>query len=297
MIAIIVNPHAGKHDKKSVVNSLKHYAEASNTPYTLLYSQRPMQIVDLAASAALSGCERLIVAGGDGSIQEAVEGLSRSNWPCPVAVIPCGTGNDLAKSLNIPTDIDEAVKVAFTGQVVPLTLGTMNEHFFANITSTGLDADITALRTKLKPIIAGPLAYLVATVLTIIRYRPTKYQLNIDGRQIEGEYALIAVANGKYYGGGMQIAPHADPTHPDFNVVAVKGLKPLKLLSLLHLVYSGKHVDTPHVEEYYGSHIKITSNNRSIAINYDGELTHSNILEAKRIEGGSSRIIVPGGGQ
>lgn len=282
MIAIIVNPLAGKRDKTQIVTSLQQQAKAQNIDYTLAYSEKPGQIVTLVAKAALVS-ERVIIAGGDGSIQEAIEGLNSVQWPCPLAIVPCGSGNDLAKSLNLPTDIDSAVDMALRGLAMPLTLGAVNDHIFANIVSTGLDADIVALRTKLKPLLAGPLAYLAATIMTIVHYRPTRYCLTIDGKIIERDYALVAVANGKYYGGGMKIAPHADPSHPEFNIVAVKALKPLKLLSLLHLVYSGRHIETPYVDEFFGSEIEIEVPGKKMSINYDGELMSADRLTARRV--------------
>lgn len=291
MIAIIVNPQAGRRDKSRLVREMQKRAQVLQIDYTLAYSDAPKKIVSLVAMAAKQ-CERLVIAGGDGSIQEAIEGLNQVNWPCPLAIIPCGSGNDLAKSLNLPTDLESAIDLAFTGTPAPLTLGTVNGHPFANIVSTGVDADIVALRTKLKPYLSGPLAYLAATIMTIVHYKPKHFELLVDGKSIEGKYALIAVANGKYYGGGMKIAPNADPTHPEFNLVAVKGLRPLKLLSLLYLVYSGRHVKTPYVEEYYGMQIEIRSKGKVMAINYDGELMAADELVAKRVLNADCKVIV-----
>lgn len=277
MITILINRTAGKGIKQEKIDALISFFNGKSLEYRIFCSEFKGHIKLLSSELAKSSTKVLVV-GGDGTIQEAIEGLISSNWPCPLAIIPAGTGNDFAKSLKIPLDFYEALSLALSLNEKKYYLGICNGKYFANVVSTGIDAAIVRNRLALKKILFGPLSYLISTIFTLMIYKPREYLIETDSSHYQGSFYLIAAGNGNFYGNGMNITPVGSPESELLNLVIVRKTNRFRLLLLLPTIYTGKHVYSSYAESTLTSYIKITFLSGEQLVNYDGELEKSNMV-------------------
>lgn len=278
MITIIINATAGKGLGKEKIEILIQVLKEHRLEYRLHYSEYHGHVKILAAEYA-SCSTKIITLGGDGTIQEAIEGLISVDWPCPLAIIPTGTGNDFAKTLKIPLDYTNALHLALSGNEKLYYLGICNSKYFANVVSTGIDAEIVKNRLLLKKVLYGPLSYLISSILTILIYKPREYMIVTDFASYKGSYYLIAVGNGNFYGNGMNVTPEGSPSSKMLNLVLVRKTNRFRLLTLLPTIYTGKHILSPYAESILTSSVKITCLTGEQLINSDGELEKGIIID------------------
>lgn len=211
---VILNPYSNRW------NSQKRWAEAetalkaAGVEFELVASQRKGQIVDLAEQAVREDCSPIIVAGGDGSIGDAANGLMRAvasgekDLP-PLGILPTGSANDIAFALGIPTDMNEAAKVIASGKTRAMDLGKMNRRYFVNNSGAGLEPYVTIKHEQIHWI-KGIARYLVAAVQAIMDKPEWQGQVQWDGGSYSGLFSLISVGNGRRTG-GFFMTPHANP--------------------------------------------------------------------------------------
>jgi diacylglycerol kinase (ATP) len=182
--------------------------------FALMVSQSKGQIVDLVELAAREGCSPIIVAGGDGSLGDAVNGLARAaaseKEPLgPMGIMPLGSANDVAYALSLPTDLTEAAQVIAKGNTRPMDLGVLNGRYFINNSGAGLEPYVTTKHEKIH-VIKGILRYLVAAVQAIMD-KPEWYgKIKWDDGEYNGPLSLVSIGNGRRTG-GFFMTPHADP--------------------------------------------------------------------------------------
>lgn len=240
---------------------------------TVLRTERSGHAVELARIAAESGTETLLVLGGDGTIRDAVEGLltAREGTPLPaLAILPGGTGNDLVRTLQIPIDLTRALDVALGAVEVELDVWNWNGTPFINVAGVGLDAAVASVVNRRPRRIKGTLGYLVAALATLPRFQPTEIALRLPDREWLGPVWLVAFGNGRCYGGGMRIAPDADPCDGLLDVVVVEAMPRWELLCQLPGLFSGKHVRHPRVHVLRAEWVEVNGMPQEVTI--DGEL-------------------------
>lgn len=230
-----------------------------------------------------SDANELIVVGGDGTLLAAVNALE--DLSMPIGIVPCGTGNDFARTHGISLQADHALKNLLHWEATKdIDVGNSNGSHFLNVASIGIDAEIVKRTHQVRKWIRGPMVYLVSSIIEILFYKPLNISLSVDGHEFDRTIELVAVANGCCYGGGMKIAPMADPADGVYNVILAKKMNRLRLICLLPKLYAGSHVGEPEVEIYSGKDILIKLES-DVTINMDGELTQGSILsinESKR---------------
>jgi diacylglycerol kinase (ATP) len=167
------------------------------------------------AAAAAGGIDRLVVAGGDGTINEALNGLAGSGLP--LAVVPLGTANVLARELGIGTRASSVAAAVLDGVPRPVTLGSVNGRRFSMMAGVGFDAHVVAnVSTRLKRAL-GKAAYAVETLRQLVDFEPRRYAALLDG--VAHDAASVLVCNGRHYGGNFVAAPEARLDRPGFEVV------------------------------------------------------------------------------
>ena len=252
---------------------LAHRAEALGLSGDALLSERPGQLGQLAAQAADAGASVVVAVGGDGTVNEIVQGLAGRDG-VELAVIPRGTGWDFVRTYGIPRDLDGAIAVARNGRARQIDLGRAaygeGQSYFANIASAGMSGAIAKRANETSKALGGKVSYAWATLTVFARWRNDEVRVSVDGEQREGRMHDVVVANGRYFGGGMMICPHAEPDDGLFDVLTIGDLTKRDLLLTLPKTYKGRHLAHPKAELLRGARVEIDAP-RPLPVELDGE--------------------------
>lgn len=265
---MIVNPASRDGATGRRIEAVAAKLRARLGSVVLETTRGPRDAERLAREAVAGGATRIIVAGGDGTASEVVTGLLAAGLGGRVALalLPLGTGGDLARTLGLPRQLDAAIEAIARGKTRALDAGTVRfraahgerDVFFLNVTSAGVSGLVTELVNAAPRPFGGSAAFLLGTVRALVRFRPAGACLRVDGRTLyEGSLCLVAVANGRYFGGGMQIAPRARPDDGLFDVVWIEGRSKAWLLRHLPKLYTGAHLAVPGVGFVRGRTIEL----------------------------------------
>jgi YegS/Rv2252/BmrU family lipid kinase len=242
--------------------------------------------------AAAAAGEVPVVLSGDGLIGAVGGALAGSKTP--MGVIPGGRGNDFARMLGIPSDAPAAVEVLAAGREREVDVGEANGQRFLCIASTGFDSDCNRLANQTR-VIRGGLVYAYSAFRTLATWRPATFTVTVDGQEHRHTGYSVAVANTRFFGGGMMVAPDAEPDDGQFDVVVINEIGKWKYISNLPKVFKGTHVGNDEVTVLRGAEVEVSAD-RSFEVYADGEpLTE---LPAKlRLLRRALRVIAPEAGR
>ena len=235
---------------------------------TVQVTEGPGHATDIARRAAARGVERLVVVGGDGTIQEAAAGLLGSGTV--LGLVPAGTGNDFSRTHRIPRDPAAALAIALGTAGRRVDVGLVNERVYVNVAGVGFDAEVAAWTKYRTSVIRGPALYVVGVLRQLLYYRPTDLTFTIDGREETARCLLLAVGNGRYYGGGMMMCPQAEPDDGLLDVVIGGDVTKLETLGLLPKVFVGKHLLHPKVRSLRAQKVAVSGGSH-LTVHADGE--------------------------
>lgn len=271
---VILNPAANRGDMQYYRELVRKQAAIHQATY--VETRWAGEAKELAQQAALAG-RPVVVVGGDGTLNEVVNGLLAVEQRVPLGIIAAGSGNDFAwNTLKLPRDPLLAVERAFTGRLLDVDAGCVNGHFFANGFSVGLDADICVATNTMRrwPLVRGAALYYLAALRQLFfgYYRCPWLEFTVDDepRHSEQRYVILAVTNGPAYGAGFYINPTADHCDGLLDVCAVDYLPIWRTLRLLPGVKQGQHVHAPEVKFYRVRSIHIKCR-RPVMLQADGE--------------------------
>lgn len=269
-VLALVNPIAGRGRAVRAYRAVHDVLARRFPRLRTAHTTRPGEATEISAQAVRQGINRIICFGGDGTLHEVTNAIATAD--VSIAVIPSGSGNDLARTLSIPTDpLAAALLAADCLGPTPIDLGTVNGSYFANVAGAGFDAEVAREKDRRFRFVPGTGGFVAAALLTLATYRNVEIKIEHDRGQVTGMARLIAVANGKYYGGGMKVAPHADPSDGLFDVVVAWDLGRLETLATIPLVYSGAHMRKPKVTSFRSRRITVDSA-VPLSIQADGEI-------------------------
>jgi diacylglycerol kinase (ATP) len=218
-----------------------------------------------ARAAVAAGLGTLVAVGGDGTVHLAVQAVAGTTTQ--LAVVPTGTGNDLAKALGVPTDVEGTVR-ALDGPAVPIDAVRVGERWFACVLGTGFDAAVNERANRMTwP--RGRRRYDLATVLELRTFTPRPVTVTVDGVSTDHRVMLVALGNGPSYGGGLRICPDADLQDGLLDVVVVGALTRRRLLRLFPRLFTGTHVTDRAVTVLRGREVTLTGGD--LAVYADGE--------------------------
>jgi len=271
---VIVNPTAGGGRALRAVPWLRERL-GPRPEARFEITRRAGDAESLAAGAAESGHDRVIVVGGDGTVQEVVNGLLAGDRRPELGIVPLGSGNDLARSVGLPADPAPAWHAAIGSNTQPLDVararnGEGAERWFASAGGIGFDAQVAAAMTDRRGWQAGRAGYLLTTLSELRRYSNRTISLTVDGASSAHDVLLVAIANGAYYGGGMRIAPEARPDDGMLDVCVVADISRLTAIRQLPNLYRGTHVHHPQVSMRTGRRVEVDGE-PSTRIHLDGE--------------------------
>lgn len=264
-IRFLLNPAAGRGVGAARLGRLRALAEREGVE--LVSSRDAAHIAEEARRAAADGVERLIVAGGDGTVHHAAQGLAGTG--CALGLLPLGTGNDLAGTLGISPDLDAAARRALDGPVRRIDLIRVDGTFCVGYAGVGFDSEVTRFANELK-LLRGPLVYFYSVVHALITFEPLPMRVVYDGGTFEGRVMFTVACNLPRFGGGMRIAPDASIDDGLLDLVIVREVSKWRLLTLFPKVYDGRHVGYPEVSIARTRKVEITLD-RAMTIYGGGE--------------------------
>jgi YegS/Rv2252/BmrU family lipid kinase len=234
----------------------------------------------LAEAACLDGCDPIVVVGGDGSVNEAVNGLLRAGGTARFGVVPVGSGNDFIKAAGIPPDWPSACERILAGRVREIDTGRCNGHYFANGVGMGFDAEV-ARASRGIGFLRGDAVYHAALLKMFVRgVRAKRVVLEDDEGRVETDITLIEVANGHYCGGAFHIAPGAVIDDGWFDVVVAAAVGRIGVLRFTPHVLAGTHLGLPIIRHHRARRVTVTCD-EGLCVHADGEIIAD---DARRIE-------------
>src|SRR5699024_8728729 len=246
---IIYNPTSGREAiRRDLVDILAVYEEAGYETSAYATTPEPNSAMMEAERAAKAGFDLLVAAGGDGTINEVVNGIAPLDERPMLAIIPAGTTNDYARALSIPReDPLAAAKVILKGKAAKMDIGQANDSYFINIAAGGSLSELTySVPSKLKSMY-GYLAYVVKGAEMLTSIKPMDIHVKYDDGEFNGKSAMFFLALTNSVGGFEQIVPDAKLDDGKFTLLIVKTTKFAEILNLITEVLKGKHVNNPNL--------------------------------------------------
>lgn len=275
-IVFIINPEAGKGKGKKLIPIIHEIIKEKNIDYQIKETSKKGDATVLAREAIKENAKKVIAVGGDGTINEVINGLITCN--IDFGIIPAGSGNDVAKLLKLPKKTEDALELAIDGKSKMIDLGRVYNRYFINIASIGLDAEIAAWTKVSKKVFSGKWAYIASILRNICTYRSIPLEIIIDGKEIKKDILLSAVGNGKYYGGGLKILPKASMDDGYFDICIVSNIPKWKLFFVFPSLFKGNHGKYNFVEFTRAKKVEIKTK-ENVKINLDGEIEEGNNFE------------------
>jgi YegS/Rv2252/BmrU family lipid kinase len=269
MLHLIINPSAGNGRGARIGAAVLQQLEQKGIAHTAATTQRPGHGSDLAREAVAAGAKTLVAIGGDGTVREVAAGLQGSG--AALGIIPAGTGNDVAKMLHLPKKPLEALDFLLAHPARPLDAGRVGDQLFVNVCGTGFDVCVLDFALKAKKYVRGMLPYLLGVLRTMLTYRPLQVRVQVDDAPPETRRLLIAaVANGRYFGGGMDVAPTSSPDDGLFDLILIDAMPRRRMPFQLPKLLNGHIMDVPGATCQRCKCVRLSAG--GMRVNVDGEI-------------------------
>jgi YegS/Rv2252/BmrU family lipid kinase len=283
LATVIVNPASAGGATGKRWPAVELLFEANKFAHDVVFTSRPGHATALTRQALRDGAASVIAVGGDGTLNEVVNGFFDEegvaiNASATLGILPSGTGGDFRKSIGMDTSPDKAVAQLVRGRTVPVDVGRVDydageRRFFINITDCGIGGEVVARvnRSRYKGGgIRGTGVFLWTSLSTLMTYPGCDATVTIDGKKITGNFRNIVIANGRYFGGGMKIAPDARIDDGLFDVVLIRGGSRVSALTGVPAIYRGTHLSRDDVDHHRGAVVRVTTSG-SVPLLFDVE--------------------------
>ena len=274
---LLINPSAGRGKAQKLNNAIVREVRSHCGDVEVLSAASVEETKLLLKKTVETGSERLIVAGGDGIVHFAIQAVAGSSTV--LGVIPIGSGNDFARALGLPSQIEAASKIALS-KPSKIDLLKVGDRWVASVLTFGFSADVNTRANHMKRP-KGPSRYTFATLFCLPKLQSRHLDLQVDGSHFHFDLTLGTVANTSDFGGGMKIAPDADPCDGISNLTLVTSLGKMELLWFFRRVFDGSHLKHPKVQTLEGKNIVIVS--EGFDIWGDGELIGVSPMEIELV--------------
>lgn len=281
---LIVNPVAGADEGEDWLPELEARLRRVFADLTVVVTTGPGHATTAAASAVESGCTHVFSAGGDGTLNEVVNGLAAHSPRSSITlgIIPLGTGNDFAAALGIPRDIGVALSLLEADDAIDVDICRLNSRYFINVSAGGFIAEVSDAASETLKTVAGQLAYILGGAQVIwtfdpfhaeITFAPDAAPLGKPGAPLRMSHDLLAfaVCNAPLIGGGRLIAPEARFDDGQVDVCLIEAMPLLEFVNVLRLVADGAHVEHERVQYVRTSALTLRFD-RALKVNTDGEV-------------------------
>jgi diacylglycerol kinase (ATP) len=273
----LVNPASDNGRTGRRWAELAHRAAHAGLDGETLFSERPGHLIELARSAVDRGARLVVAAGGDGTLNEVINGVAERD--VDLATIPLGTGMDFGRAYGIPTRFDDAVRVARDGAPRTIDAGRVRYRtwggddavrWFGNVGTVGMSGAVAQRANGMSKALGGRLTFFYALTRVFLSWENTEVNVSLDGAERSGRMHDVIVANGPWHGGGMMLAPEAKPDDGLFDVVLFGDVSKLDFLTTAPKIYKGRHIGHPKVEVLRSAQVTVDAPER-LPIEVEGE--------------------------
>ena len=280
MIRFLVNPTSGKGRSRRSLGVLQRLAQEADIE--LRVSRSSEDLVTQSRQAVEDGVQRLLVVGGDGTFHYVAQSLVRTG--CALGIIPAGRGNDFAAYLDIPTEIESAVRFAIAGPTREIDLGRVDDRYFTGYCGVGFDSEAAHVARTAPGLLVGPLPYIYGVLRTLVTFQPPVLKVDREGEEFEGRAIFAVVCNISRFGGGMRIAPAAEVDDGKLDLVVATELTKIQILRVFPKVFTGEHIHHPavRISQIRSARIAV---DRPLMMACDGE-------PIGRLEGGEMKVSI-----
>lgn len=287
-IVFIVNPKSGTERRKEIESAVRSNLDSSRFSYDIQETQYAKHGTQLAKDAALNGAYAVVAVGGDGSVNDIATGLAGSNTI--LGIIPKGSGNGMARTMGIPLNADDAVKVINRDQVQAIDVAYANDRLFVSNAGVAFDALISRKFAKSERRGLAVYSWLVTKHMWL--YKEWDFTITIDGKELKERAFMVNVANGKQFGYNFQIAPMADYTDGKLDVIIIRKF-PKILGGLIALrAMSGTIAKSPYVTHYTAKEVTISHQGLRL-MQTDGDAHDCSSQIKFSIRPSAQRVFVP----
>ncbi len=282
---LIVNPIAASGKMQKQWPHIRAILQKAHASFTVDLTERAGHATDLARQAVADGYRTIVAVGGDGTVNEVINGLivggeePHIDPALTLGVVPGGTGSDLARTIGISHEPERACRQLLEGGTRPIDVGAIEylegdqkrRRYFTNVAGLGFDGEVVERLDGNPKLLGGTIPYLKEAVLTLMTYENKEVRAFFDDLEWRQSATSILVCNGRYFAGGMFVSPHSLPDDGFFDVVTLNNLGRLEFLANVLRVYNGTHLTHPKVNAYRAREIRVESRQRML-IQADGEL-------------------------
>ncbi|EIJ79788.1 putative lipid kinase [Bacillus methanolicus PB1] len=267
---IIYNPTSGRELFKKHLPEVLQKLEMAGYETSCHATTGEGDGIQAARTAVERRYDIVIAAGGDGTINEVVNGMAEQAYRPKLGIIPVGTTNDFARALHIPRDVEAAADIIVKGDTIPVDIGRMNNRYFINIAGGGRLTELTyEVPSKLKTVL-GQLAYYLKGIEMLPSIRATEVSIEYDGKLFEGEAMLFLVALTNSVGGFEKLAPDASINDGLFTLLILKKINLADFIRIATLAIRGEHINDENVIYTKANRVKVHSKEK-VQLNLDGE--------------------------
>ena len=280
---VIVNPNAGRRKGEKDWLEIAQLLNEAGIKFLNVFTEHTNHAMKLARKYIENGYRKILVVGGDGTLNEVVNGVFTQKRYAPheitLAMIPVGTGNDWGRSFNIPSDYREAIRVISdfktrlqdVGRVEYMYNNLTKQRHFINMAGLGFDAMVAKRTNKVKQQgKSGPFSYLISLFTSLVSYNTVVCRVLVDGKELNTDIFSMSVAICKFNGGGMMQAPDAIPDDGLFDVTIITRVSRLEVVKNVKKLYDGSYVKMPQVKTFRGATVEIEAN-PDMFLETDGE--------------------------
>jgi YegS/Rv2252/BmrU family lipid kinase len=265
-VTVIVNPISGTKDKTTIKTLIDNRLDRNIYDVRIVTTQYAGHGAEIAGVESLNGTDIVVAVGGDGTVNEIGRALVDTNTV--MGIIPCGSGNGLARHLHIPMNVKEAIDVINAGRQESIDYGRINKHPFFCTCGVGFDAFVSMDFAKKGS--RGLLTYMETALQDFLKYKPEIYQLTADDHVMEYKAFLVAVANASQYGNNAYIAPKATLTDGLLDVIIMAPFKPYDVPILAYRLFNKMLDGSPLISKISCKHLAI-HREKPGSVHFDGE--------------------------
>ena len=273
-VVVVANPTSGRGKGAKLIPQAEAMLRSLDIDYRMEVSGSPADPERLAREAATSGATVVAALGGDGHVGNVANGLVDSGTPAALAVIPAGTGNDYAAYLGLnakqPMEAVRLLASPVTKMLDVVRVSTSEgERYFVNVGGTGFDSEANEHANQVK-LLKGTPKYIYSTFVTLVKFKPARFTIAVDGVEEEFPGMMVAVGNAISYGGGMKVTPGAKADDGELELCVLGAVPKRTFIATFPKVFKGTHVTHPSVRMLHGKEIRIAAD-RVFQVYGDGE--------------------------